>query len=380
MEKASRQSSPTRRLTILYVCALSSVAIISIIGQIIIQFSLAQQSSDAGVVNIAGRQRMLSQRLSKAALVLEITSNLEERAARMQELQQAVTLWERSQQGLQQGDTGQDLPGRNSPQVTRLFAGINPSFEAMLTAARGLLAALAHDPQMRNNQQVLGPFVQTILNQEGTFLIGMNQIVSQYQAEAEERVSTLKSIELILLAITLLVLLLEGSFIFRPTTRRLNQTISEIVAFEESIAIQKKELEEGIQQLLQTHIQAANGDFNVRAPLAQDHVLWQIAYSLNNLLSRIQRLSQTESDLMHARFENSRVVGGLQNQAYQVRNELQLIQADMIILLKVLHDAKAKSLPIRLPPSRSILEPLCKELTGHYIKPALPPGKSSSNV
>jgi hypothetical protein len=373
--KAPGQSSPTRRLTMLYTCALSSVAIISIIGQVIIQFSLAQQGSDAGVINIAGRQRMLSQRLSKAALVLEITTDPIERATHTQELQQVVALWESSQQGLRQGDASQDLPGNNSPQVTSLFARINPSFEAILAAAKGLLAALAYNPHRHDTRKILDPFVQIILSNEGTFLIGMNQIVSQYQVEAEARVSTLKSTELTLLVITLLVLLLEGSFIFRPTTHKLNTTIAEIVTLEQSIAKQKLELEAGIQELLQTHIQAANGDFNVRAPLNQDHVLWQIAYSLNNLLSRIQRLSQTESDLIHVRTETSRVVGGLQSQANHVRNELQLIQADTAVLLKALRDAKAKGMPIRLPHSRSLLKPICQELTGNYLQPVLPSGK-----
>jgi hypothetical protein len=370
--KTPGQSSPTRRLTILYICALSSVAIISIIGQVIIQFSLAQQGSDAGVINIAGRQRMLSQRLSKDALVLEITADPTGRTIYTQELQHVAALWESSQQGLQHGDPGQDLPGNNSPRVMGLFARINPDFEAMLIAAKDLLAALANNPHMRDTQKVLGPFVQTILSNEGAFLTGMNQIVSQYQVEAEARVSALKTIELTLLAITLLVLLLEGSFIFRPTTHKLNATIAEIIALEQSIVKQKLELEAGIQQLLQTHIQAANGDFAVRAPLTQDHVLWQIAYSLNNLLSRIQRLSQAESDLLQARTETSRVVGGLQNQANLVLNELQLIQTDTAVLLKALRDAKAKGMPIRLPQSRSLLEPVCKELTGNYLQSVLP--------
>ena len=37
----------------------------------VLQVTLQQQSSDALVINIAGRQRMLSQRLSKAALRLK---------------------------------------------------------------------------------------------------------------------------------------------------------------------------------------------------------------------------------------------------------------------------------------------------------------------
>ena len=60
---------------------------------------------------------------------------------------------------------------------------------------------------------------------------------------------------------------------------------------------QKRQLDAGIQQILQTHIAVANGDLNVRAPLTQDHALWQVAVSLNTLITRLQRLSQTEREL-----------------------------------------------------------------------------------
>lgn len=62
------------------------------------------------------------------------------------------------------------------------------------------------------------------------------------------------------------------------------------------VAEQKVQLDEGIQQILQTHVQVANGDFKARAPLNKENILWQIAYSLNNLIARVQRLSQFESE------------------------------------------------------------------------------------
>ena len=75
----------------------------------------------------------------------------------------------------------------------------------------------------------------------------------------------------------------------------------EIAAFErhenerhEKELEQKRQLDAGIQQLLQTHIAVANGDFSARAPLSQDHMLWQLAKALNNLIARIQRLSRDE--------------------------------------------------------------------------------------
>ena len=49
------------RLTRLYIMALLAVAILSLLGQLLIQVFLNSLLDDSHVVNIAGRQRMLSQ-------------------------------------------------------------------------------------------------------------------------------------------------------------------------------------------------------------------------------------------------------------------------------------------------------------------------------
>jgi len=66
----------------------------------------------------------------------------------------------------------------------------------------------------------------------------------------------------------------------------------EIAALEHTIAAQKRALEEGINQILATHVRVANGDLNARAPLARDNVLWQVASALNTLLSRFQQMQR----------------------------------------------------------------------------------------
>ena len=68
----------------------------------------------------------------------------------------------------------------------------------------------------------------------------------------------------------------------------------EIAAMEHVLADQKRQLDVGIRQILETHVRVANGDFNARAPLTQDNVLFQIAASLNNLLNRLGRAGQSE--------------------------------------------------------------------------------------
>jgi Tfp pilus assembly protein PilE len=61
---------------------------------------------------------------------------------------------------------------------------------------------------------------------------------------------------------------------------------------EHKTAQEKRQLEASIQQIVQAHTQIANGDYNIRIPLVQGNVLWQIAGSLNNLLARLQRYRQ----------------------------------------------------------------------------------------
>jgi len=109
-----------------------------------------------------------------------------------------------------------------------------------------------------------------------------------------------------------------------------------------TIAEQKQQLDQGIQQILQTHIQVANGDFSVRAPLARENVLWQVAYNLNNLLARLQRATQSEHDLQRTKMEVAH-------------------------LLEAIRHAKVQRRPIQATRSGTCLDPLAQELTGKHI-------------
>lgn len=106
---------------------------------------------------------------------------------------------------------------------------------------------------------------------------------------------------------------------------------------------QKQQLEQGIQQILQTHVQVANGNFDVRAPLARENVLWQVAYSLNNLLARLQRATQAE-------------------------NELQRVGTEINRLMVAVRDSKVSRRPIKATKSGTALDTLAQELTGHTLQ------------
>lgn len=155
-------------------------------------------------------------------------------------------------------------------------------------------------------------------------------------------------------------LLLVGGVAFILATtlsaaiRRANQ--AEMVAkLEHELADQRKELEEGIQQLQDVHVQVANGNLGVRAALPQNNVLWQIARALNTLLVRFQRASLAEREL--------------ERTEAAVKYQVQSIQ-----------QAKAyRQLPI-LPLTKTLLDPLIAELQGQQIGNAPLPTRENTNV
>jgi hypothetical protein len=64
-------------------------------------------------------------------------------------------------------------------------------------------------------------------------------------------------------------------------------------------------------------------------------------------------------------------MGSNQTEAQQIKAELQQVYAETQHLVEALREAKAQDHPIWVPPSRTLLDPVCRELAGNYIQPAL---------
>jgi hypothetical protein len=123
------------------------------------------------------------------------------------------------------------------------------------------------------------------------------------------------------------------------TTRALERANkAEIVArLEHTLAMERLILAEGIEQIVHTLVQAANGDLSTRAPLAQQHVLWKVGNGLNMLLTRLERSQQSELELQYTKREVQR-------------------------LLRALQEAKIHKSPFWLSPGGSDLDLLINEL------------------
>ncbi len=206
-----------RRLTVRYVAALGTIALLVLVGHGAVDLLLGSQADDAHVVNIAGRQRMLSQRLVKSALAMQASDDLETRAMHRAELSETLDLWARSGRGLRYGDAELGLPDSISDSVEIGFANIEVPFREMQRAAAILLADASPDQHRQA--------VQTLQSHEAAFLVGMNDLVFRMADEASARVSTMRTVSLVLLVLTLGTLAVEGLYVFRPAARSVRRSL-----------------------------------------------------------------------------------------------------------------------------------------------------------
>ncbi|HEX8112319.1 MAG TPA: type IV pili methyl-accepting chemotaxis transducer N-terminal domain-containing protein, partial [Kofleriaceae bacterium] len=229
-------------LTFRYVGALLIVAGLLVAGQTVIHQLLARQEGDARVINLAGRQRMLGQRLSTLALALGVDTGDRARDTRDQ-LVRIADEWERIQAALWAGRPDTGLRGSNSSAILELFAQIDPDHRAMLAAAR---AAAALPPGSQRPE-----YADAVRVHQDAFLAGMDRIVAEYEREAKQRIVGLRRLELILLGLALLVLALVGAFVFRPAVSDLRSQLAERALVQHTLDASEAERQAIQRQLLQ---------------------------------------------------------------------------------------------------------------------------------
>ncbi|WP_019990597.1 ATP-binding protein [Rudanella lutea] len=223
-----------RRLTRFYILALTVIALLSVAGLLFIHCTIRAHNDDSRVVNIAGRQRMLSQRLTKLALL----RTLDQRSADSVAFDSLLNTWAQTHRQLRDGVLQMEKRYTVRPSATldSMMAQIEPSFQIMYRSFRQFSAPGATAQQRQSALEV-------ILQNELSFVEGMNTFVFQFDRESFERVQSLSRIEWFLTGATLLVLLIEGLFVFRPVVAHTRNVIRQLDQSEQALQETNRQLE-----------------------------------------------------------------------------------------------------------------------------------------
>jgi len=197
---------------LIYGAALFCLALTVIVSSCVMQLTIQGHHSDSRVVNLAGRQRMLSQRLTKCVLLLERMPAGPAQTERLKEFSESLAMWKAVQRGLQQGDARLGLPAReNSEEIADLFAKIDPFFTAMV---QSLDEVKRRDGRI--NPAGLRSAAGVMLRNETPFLNLMDQITFRFDREARESAGLMQIVVWGIAAVLWLLLWLEFLWVFGP--------------------------------------------------------------------------------------------------------------------------------------------------------------------
>lgn len=231
----------THQLRFRYIVFIASVVATILASQAIVQYDISLQNRDARLINLAGRQRMLSQRISKLTLFVYYRANVEDvgNQYRLDTLRTLVTQWSEMHQVL----IRENDQNNQSETIARLLATNTPRVAQMKQAVERIL----EDTRPENVREM----IRLIAEVELPYLLTMEQTVNQFQQEAERKIRYLKRIEWALAAAAIAILLLEFMYIIRPTLKRLAVQNETLIHANQSLEVSRQKLEESL-----THVQA----------------------------------------------------------------------------------------------------------------------------
>ncbi len=217
-----------KKLSVTYIIALSIIALLVIIGTFVVHNGVSNVKEDATVINVAGRQRMLSQKMTKASLTMQQSTDVTTFNASKKELREALDLFTKSHNAIQLGSEALGLSEPTlSEQSKNLFKEINAPFEA-LKGAENNIAKLNFSDEADANATAFQQNMPIVLQNESIFLKTMNGIVAQFEIESKGHVDTLNIIVYVVSGAILITLFLLAVLFFQPLVVGIQKFITDI--------------------------------------------------------------------------------------------------------------------------------------------------------
>lgn len=253
---------------------------------------LSKQAAASTEINLAGRQRMLTQKMTKEAFVIATALNQGDvkRADQNREgLKKTLALFDRTLQALLHGGTtlggsGQDvkLPGATTEAQRQALEQGNTLWKTLQPGLTGLAEGM--DPNSPEGKQAL----EGVLANNIALLKLMNQATSAFKASSDAKTGYLRIMQLVMIVITIVIATM-GTILFKTALFRPLKALSDDLY----------EISEG------------SGDLTLRATHLGHDEIGTVGQSFNHLIQKLQalvtatkgiaqELSQSTSDICEA--------------------------------------------------------------------------------
>jgi len=207
---------------------LGLLAALTIVSYGIQEFYIIGQDSNATEINVAGRQRMLTQRISLlvSRLAPVEVSGIAESQELRRNLSKAVELMATSHLALSRGDPKIGIKPPRSKTMKAMYFGPEMSVDRDMRAFLDLARPLLND--QLTAWDLAGYKKSFFAFDNDQLLSDLNAIVERYELENKEKFRNLSIYQTLSLVSILIALLISWFMVFQPLVRQLNKYIGTI--------------------------------------------------------------------------------------------------------------------------------------------------------
>jgi signal transduction histidine kinase len=227
-----------RNLTLRYGLALGLIALVLCFSYFFLVYKIQSNREDAHIINISGKQRMLSQRIALFSREIYHANSQEEADLYAGKMRGALETMIADHRELIDSGYNQKGQKSHSEEIKNIYygsEGINKRIEHYIDKADSFLTLYENGGLQDVRQTDL--MIDIVSVARNGLLQELDRAVNQYQKEYEQSVDRFKSYEKCFFLLGLLILLLEIVFIFRPM-------VKEIIKRREELETANQELRE----------------------------------------------------------------------------------------------------------------------------------------
>lgn len=199
----SSGSASIRQLRRLYAIIIVSIISFLVVQQVLLYVSTSKSKMFARQLNVAGKQRMLSQKIGKLSVLYTHDK------AYKDELLTVLDEWNHDYKDLVKGNPERNLEPLDHGAIYEKMH-LADSFHKELSAAV---------IRLTSDQYETKELLSLILSYEALFLRHMESTMNLYEREAERSVSRITMIEYTMSIIAIIMVMLEMYYVFKPTRK-----------------------------------------------------------------------------------------------------------------------------------------------------------------
>lgn len=208
-----------------YTVSIAILALLVVLNQVLIQIVVANEVDASRVINVAGKQRMYSQQINKATFGLYAGIDASERVRYVQELKKVLPVWKDHQDALQGKESSIALPVRNSREIQEIYDRIQDDFDAIYESSQRIMEITDRSVY---DKTLIYKELRKLSSLETSYLVGMDQIVNQYEEDSLRRIEIAETLESWIFVSALFILAMVTIFVFVPTQKEIQNNFNEV--------------------------------------------------------------------------------------------------------------------------------------------------------